>query len=377
VRSASLAGEFWSVDRLAERRRALAAAALGLVAVVWTLGFIALSAAQGLLGWDLRFAYLPAADAIAHGHSPYPGLHDPLLLDQKGYVYPPQFALLLVPLSYLPVTAASILGALASIACLGAILRVLDVRDWRCYAAALLWLPSLSGILFANISLPIALAAAVAWRYRDKASPAGAALGLAVSAKLFVWPLLVWTASTRRLRATACACLLGVGVTALSWAVIGFDGLTAYPSLLRRLNEIQAANSYSFVGISSALGLGTLVGDALMVAVGGGLLVACVVFARREDDRRSFTCAIAATLALSPIVWVHYLVLLLAPVAIARPRLSALWFAPLLVWLSPRPGYPVGYETYVPAIVTAIVLAFLLVPRSEEHVPGHAAAEAS
>ena len=42
--------------------------------------------------------------------------------------------------------------------------------------------------------------------------------------------------------------------------------------------------------------------------VGGALLVGCVVFARRGDDQRSFTCAVAATLALSPIVWLHYLV---------------------------------------------------------------------
>ena len=102
----------------------LATPALAFLAVAWTASFIALSAADGLLGWDLRFAYLPAADAIRHGLSPYPGLHDQVLLDQKGYVYPPQLA----------------------------ILRVLGIRDWRCYAVAILWLPSMSGIGYREIA---------------------------------------------------------------------------------------------------------------------------------------------------------------------------------------------------------------------------------
>ena len=63
-------------------------------------------------------------------------------------------------------------------------------------------------------------------------------------------------------------------------------------------------------------------GSALTFVVGGALLVGCVLFARRADDARSFTCAVAATLALSPIVWLHYLVALLVPMAILRPRFS-------------------------------------------------------
>ncbi len=355
------------MNRVAERRPGLGTAALALVAAVWTIGFVALSAADGLLGWDVRFAYLPAAHAILDGHSPYPGLHDRILLDQKGYVYPPQLAIVLVPLTWLPVAVAGLLASVASAACVAGTLWILRIRDWRCYAVAFIWMPAMSGILLANLSLPLAFAAALAWRYRDRAWPTGASLGLAVAAKLFLWPLLVWTVATRRLRATALAVALGLLVTLAAWAAIGFDGLTAYPALLRRLNEIQAANSYSFVGISSSLGLGSGVGDASAVVVGGALLVACVVLGRRCDDLRSFTCAIAATLVLSPIVWVHYLVLLLPPVAIARPRLSPLWFLPLVVWASPRPGYPVGYETFVPAAVAVVVLVFLLArPSADE-----------
>ena len=49
-----------------------------------------MSSAHGLLAWDVRFAYLPAAESVLDGDSPYPALDDPILDDQKGYVYPPQ-----------------------------------------------------------------------------------------------------------------------------------------------------------------------------------------------------------------------------------------------------------------------------------------------
>ena len=46
-------------------------------------------------------------------------------------------------------------------------------------------------------------------------------------------------------------------------------------------------------------------------------------------DLRSLTLTLAAALALTPVVWNHYFVLLLIPVAISRPHLSGLWLAPI------------------------------------------------
>jgi hypothetical protein len=112
--------------------------------------------------------------------------------------------------------------------------------------------------------------------------------------------------------------------------------------------------------MASTLGLSSAVGQGLTVVLGGGLLVACVVLARRGDDPRSFTCAVAATLALSPIVWLHYLVLLLVPLAIARPRFSIIWLLPILLWSSPRPGYAEGFQTFLPALVAVILVAVVL-----------------
>ena len=157
-----------------------------------------MSSARGLLAWDVRFAYLPAAEAVLDGDSPYPALDDPILEDQKGYVYPPQLLLALVPFTPLPngVVGGARRGGADRVA--SADLRMLEIRDVRCYAAALLWVPSISGVLLGNISIPLAFAAAVAWRYRDGVWQPAWALGLAVSAKFLMWPMLVWTVATRR-----------------------------------------------------------------------------------------------------------------------------------------------------------------------------------
>lgn len=343
--------------------------ALVVVAVALTTGLLWFSLAEELLAWDVRFAYLPAAEAVLDGESPYPALDDPILEDQKGYVYPPQLLLALLPLTPLPIDVVAVLVALGMLGLVGATLYLLGVREVACYAAAVLWMPTASGVLLSNVSIPFAFALAVAWRYRDAVWPSGLALGLSVSSKLVLWPMFVWMLVTRRLRATVAGLLIGIVVTFGSWAMIGFDGLAGYPDLLRRLSEIQSERSYSIVGMAATLGLPQGVGRALTLVVGAALLALCALYARRADDVRSFTCAVAATLALSPIVWLHYLVVLLVPLAIARPRFSPLWLLPILLWTSPRPGYAEGFQTFLPAIVAAILVVILLLRPSR---PGQA-----
>ena len=372
VRSAADASGSWSEKPSSPSRAGLGTVALVFVATVLLIGLIALSAAEGLLSWDVRFAYLPAAELVLDGDSPYPAVDDPILEEQKGYVYPPQLVLALVPLTFLPVPVVSFLVALGMLALVGATLYVLEIRDVRCYAAAAIWVPTISGMLLGNVSIPLAFALAVVWRYRESVRSPAIALGLAVSAKLLLWPVFVWVLATRRLRTAALALAVGAAVTAVAWAVIGFAGFVDYPDLLRRLSELQSERSYSIVGMAATLGVGEGVGRAATLVVGGALLVACILLARRGDEERSFTCAVAATLALSPIVWLHYLVLLLVPLAILRPRFSLLWLLPVLLWVSPRPGYAEGYETFMPGLVAVILVTVLLVrPRRD---PGVAAA---
>jgi alpha-1,2-mannosyltransferase len=367
MRSDADVAEAWSSTRRSPRGGLLTAALVFLAATL-TAGLVAYSAHEALLAWDVRFAYLPAAEAVLDGSSPYPALDDPILDEQKGYVYPPQLLLVLVPLAPLPVDVVAVLVALGMLGLVGLTLWTLEVRDVRCYAAAILWVPTVSGVLLSNVSIPLAFALAVTWRYRNDVLPPAAALGLAVSSKLLLWPMFVWMLATRRLRTAVVAVFIGLAITLGAWAAIGFDGLTGYPDLLRRLSEIQSERSYSIVGMAATLGLDDVAGRVLTLVIGASLLAGCVVFARRDDEVRSYTCAIAATLALSPIVWLHYLVVLLVPLAIARPRFSLIWLLPVLLWISPKPGYAEGFETFVPALAAAILVGVLL---GRPRRPGH------
>jgi alpha-1,2-mannosyltransferase len=360
VRSAGDASPARATADVPSSHSGLVAVALCVIAIVWTLAYVAFNFADGQLAWDVRFAYLPAAEAVVARESPYPGVDDPILEEQKGYVYPPQLVVVLVPLAPLPVDLVALLATAAMLALLAGTLRVLEIRDVRCFAAVLLWMPTMSGVLLANVSIPLAFALAIGWRYRASVWPNASALGLAVSAKLLLWPMLVWMVATRRFPATFWAIVIGAAVTAGTWAALGFDGLVSYPDLLRRLSDIQSGNSYSFVGMATTLGLGESIGRGTALLVGGGTLTWCVRLARRGDDVRAFTCAVGATLALSPIVWLHYLVLLVVPLAIARPRFSPVWLVPILLVVSPRPGYAEGIDTFLPALVTIVILATLL-----------------
>src|SRR5262249_39549692 len=162
---------------------------------------------------------------------------------------------------------------------------------------------------------------------------AAPAVALTAVAKLFAWPLFVWLLATRRLRAAVCAAGVSVVLLVGGWAAIGFAGFDSYPHLLRALSRVEAVQSYSLVGLFRLPGGAA---TALTVLLGIGVMVAVVLAARGpEGDRRALTAAVAGALVATPVLWLHYLVLLYVPIALARPRLSALWFAPLAFWITP------------------------------------------
>ena len=70
--------------------------------------------------------------------------------------------------------------------------------------------------------------------------------------------------------------------------------------------------------------------------------------------------AIAAALALTPIVWLHYFALLLVVVALAQPRLGLLWFVPLALIVTPGSGEPTPFETSGRLAIAALTFGLAL-----------------
>jgi len=212
---------------------------------------------------------------------------------------------------------------------------IVGVRDWRCHVLALTSPVVVHGLYYGNLTVMLLLPVAIAWRYRDRAWIAGLAVGTAVAAKLFVWPLVVWLLLTRRFRAAVWAVGSSAVLVLGAWALIGFQGIADYPELLRAVQDVYAVRSISLSTVAGALGASVSVA-VLMAAIAGLVVLGAAVLAVRHDDgdRRAFGLVVAACVIASPIVWPNYTALLLVPIAITWPRLAPAWFFGYAIWLA-------------------------------------------
>jgi alpha-1,2-mannosyltransferase len=282
---------------------------------------------------------------VAHGHSPYPpssSLPDngtnlgPIAIQNVfRFPYPAAAALAMVPFGLLPFNVAAALFVLLSAAAIFLGLRLLGVTDWRCYGVVFASMTTLGALRLGTFTCFLFLGLALAWHWRDRRVGAAAVVACVVALKVFLWPLFLWLLLTRRIASAALAAAFAAALTLGSWAVLGFAGLGEYPQLLDSLSSAVQGKGWSLVALGLSFGLSATAGKLVALALSSVLFL--VAFFRFPDKRELalFTVAIAAALLLSPIVWLHYFLLLVAPLAIAYPRLAPAWFLPLLFWIWP------------------------------------------
>ena len=222
---------------------------------------------------------------------------------------------------------------LAGLAALLGALRILHVEDWRCYGIAAVSAPAINTLALGALTSFLLLGAALAWRYRDAPGVTGVATAFTAVLKLFLWPLAVWLLATRRWRAAVICAAVALVLLLGGWAVIDFAGLRSYPTTVHLLEQVEAPASYSTIAL---LGLSGSAQTAVTIVISLAAVGAVWLAARGAGgDRRAFAVAVVASLVAAPLVWLHYLLLLFVPIALYRPRLSGLWFVPLLLWLTP------------------------------------------
>ncbi|MDX6407388.1 MAG: alpha,2-mannosyltransferase [Gaiellaceae bacterium] len=351
----------------AESWRSLAGLAVGAAAAAWAAKIYVERLKDFVDGAgapnDLSI-FLHAAGKVVHAASPYAYAAD------KTFAYPPIGAWLVAPLHPLSGSAAGFVWTVLSLAVVALALWLLELRDWRCYALAFVFLFTRSSIDLGTIEPLMLLAVGLAWRWRDRPLRTAGAIGTGIALKLFLWPLAIWLALTRRLRAAAVALAFALGLALVSWAAIGFAGIGDYPGLLRRLANDESTSSYSVVALGVRAHMPLVAARVLAVLVTLALLAAAAWVARderrtpRDRDVATLTLTLAAALAASPIVWVHYFLLLLVPLALTRPRLSLLWLVPFAFQPLGEAAWPAGNARNLGLALAAtlVILGAAVVP---------------
>jgi Glycosyltransferase family 87 len=318
----------WTLPR-SPAVRVLEVCLLGVLPVVLLVGAAIGNARSHKLAYDFDRAYTPAIHHVLHGMSPYGPSTAAALSSHTAFVYPPLGAFLGAPLALFPAHTADILVTVLAALTVPAILLLVGVRDWRCIGASLLWLPTISAIHLGTVSLPMALGVALMWRWRDRPLRAGVVLGLVIALKLFLWPLVVWLAITRRYKAAAVSVVSGTILVLVPWIPLGGAGLLSYPHRLNVLTGLEAKLGFSPAALLAHLGVGWSAAEAVGYALGISLLV--WAYRRRNDEAGALALICAASLLLTPILWPNYLVIMLVPLAVLRPRFGIEWLLPVLL----------------------------------------------
>jgi Glycosyltransferase family 87 len=359
-------------------RRAGSIAVFGVLPVVVVVAVLGSTFGRTFV-YDFHGVLYDGGRAVLKGINPYP-VHFLDRLASLGRaeraaatvfavpVYPAPALVVASPFSLLSVHAAGVLFTVISIAAFILGLRLLGVRDWRCYGLPFLTWPLLHSLRLGQVNGLLVLGCGVVWYWRRSLLAPAAGLACMVAVNLFLWPLGFFMLITRRFKVAAISVALFVALLLSGWAVIGFAGLGSYPKLLSDLSSTETSAGVSYVSAGLALGASRAVADAVSVAVSLGLLgLAWLSVQRPQGENRAYGLAVLAGLASSPVVWPHYMVLVFVPIALLSPRLSILWAVPFLAYLAPVAQSNGDVWRVLPYLaIQAIVAAALIGWRGDE-----------
>jgi alpha-1,2-mannosyltransferase len=307
-------------------------------------------------------SYHYASLALRHGLDPYV-LANLAVPDKQvvfPYVYPPLLALLWTPLTYLPIEDVSAIWQILSLVAVAASL-VLCIRLAHPISAG-----ARAAALVAALLLPLGLPSSVAAHHgaistvfvfllllfferlqRGRDRTAGVVLAIACGIKVLPVLLLPYLVLKRRWRVLIAAAAAGAFLLTVSVLIVGWRihwefltqiapqiGYAAHSSL--GFDAVYYPENQSLNGFLSRLfcpggGCGIAIAIACLAAA---LPVAWRVGRRREIDGAELALVSLVLLIVSPITWIHHLVLLHLPaivlavfVADGRWRPRAWWLA--------------------------------------------------
>jgi hypothetical protein len=331
----------------------LARTALPIVAIL-VFGAVVgatVAAAGDTLGFDF-LAYHQAAARVLAGAPVYD-----LSFEASGgfglFYYPPTFIPLILPFGLLSATTAvwAWTALLVAAFLIGVALMPVSttVRWWTVLLAGLSW-PFAYAVKLGQVGPLLFLCFAIGWRWLDDPLRLGLSGALGAAIKLQPGLVFVWALLTARYRAVAVG-VVAIAVLAVAATLLaGVGAWSDFITLVRQVSDpITTAHNFTPGAIAYQLGLGADAAGFVQLLSTILVLVAVVAAARRAASEASYLVALIASQLLSPILWDHYAMLLLLPVAylLAAGRWWALAFplatAVPLVSITPAFVYPLVF----------------------------------
>jgi alpha-1,2-mannosyltransferase len=320
-----------------------------------------LAVAGDTLGYDF-LAYHRAAARLLDGQP----LYDMSYTQTGGFglfYYPPTFAPMLLPFGLLSSSLAtwtwiglSVVAFLVGVAILP-VSR--SVRWWLVLLAG--WsFPFVYAVKLGQVGPLLFLVFAVGWRCLGQ--PVGFGVSAAIGAALKLQPavLVVWAVLTRRFQA-ALVSLAALAVLAIVATILAGTGAWAdFVTLIRTVSEpITTAHNFTPGAVAYQLGIDS--GSAALIQTINLVGVAVIFLAsiRWSTDESSYLVAVIASQLVSPILWDHYAMLLLLPVAylLSAGRWWALAIPLVTAWplvgITPPAAYPIVF--WVALVATFLV----------------------
>jgi hypothetical protein len=341
----------------------LARTALPILAILSFLAGVALtlSVAGDTLGYDF-LAYHAAIARVADGGP----LYDMSYTESGGFglfYYPPTFAPVLLPFALLAAKTATLVWiglSLVAFVVGVAILPVSRSVRWWILLLAGLSFPFVYAVKLGQVGPILFLAFAVGWRGIDDPIRLGASAAAGAAIKLQPGLLLVWALLTSRFRAVLVGAVVLLVLAVTATLVAGPGAWSDFLVLIRTVTDpITTDHNLTPGAIAWQLGAPAGVAAGLQLLNTVAVVAAFLAAIRWAGDEASYLVAVIASQLISPILWDHYAMLLLLPVAylLSAGRWWALAIPLVTAWpllgITPPVAYPVVF--WITLIATLIV----------------------
>ena len=322
-----------------------------IASLVLFVGAVLLSAGS-TLGYDYQ-AYAAAAQRLIHGQA----LYDTSISVSGGflfYYYPPPFALIALPFAVLPAS----LGPAAWIAAMAAAflagVALLPVRRecrWLILLLGGLSWPLAYSLKLGQVGPLLFLLFAAGWRWLERPGRLGVSIALGTIVKIQPAVVLAWAVLDRRWRTIGIAALVLLVAAVIATLVTGLGTWADYLTVLKQVSApVTTPHNFTPGAIAFQLGASEALATGLQLAVTVAVLVTIGWTALRSPAEVGYLTAVTASQLLSPVLWDHYAVLLLLPVAWLLERRR--WWAALIPLATATPIVLIGI---VPAAVYPIL----------------------